>query len=230
MSLLRRLSFASLLVVAVRPAQAQQSNDAGTATVSAVVSGYVDIAAGGPAVLLGASGGRVLNNKSRGASLTGLTIQLGDLGPGNNEPFVVAKVPLRLRSNAGYVLAMSATPWPAADPYALKSDDLGFGLAELSRTDANVLSGSDTPAAGVAGNPAAHADADPATPAWDYAPAQRISSYAAATTILSGPRIMKPVPTRHPDGLTVVAYFCVKPQFYTPGAFSTTVTFTVSTP
>jgi hypothetical protein len=38
------------------------------------------------------------------------------------------------------------------------------------------------------------------------------------------------VPTGNTNGLVVNTMFAVKPQFFTPGSFSTSVTFTISNP
>jgi hypothetical protein len=224
------LKLAPGLLLALAAQAAAQTSTTGTITVSATVSGYVDVASGGNASLSGSSGGSITNNKTKGQVLTGLTINLGELGAGNPSSFVKATVPLRLRSNASYSLTMGATQLPTGDPNALLSSDIGFGLANISRADTNVLAGVDTPATGVSGDPTLDADAVPGTDRWDYSANKRLSDYSTAKSILSGARVMKPVPISLLDGLVFNTFFCVKPQFFTPATFSSTVTFTISTP
>ena len=58
-----------------------------------------------------------------------------------------------------------------------------------------------------------------------------LNDYGSATTLLTGPRVMKAsVPSGSTNGLVVNTVFAVKPQFFTPGSFSTSVTFTISNP
>jgi hypothetical protein len=57
-----------------------------------------------------------------------------------------------------------------------------------------------------------------------------LSAFSSATTALSGPYIMNAVPRSNANGLTVPAYFAVKPQFFENGTTNISVTFTVSAP
>jgi hypothetical protein len=212
-------------------AAAQQITDAGTITLSGRVSGYVEVRAGGSATLTGNSGGSITNNKTKGQPLNGLTIDLGELGPSNTNSFVKATVPLRLRSNTSYTLSMSTTGFTNSNADMIQPSDIGFGLANISRTDPAVAPGTDTIAAGVSGDPSLDPDANPATDRWDYTTAKSLSTYTTSRAILSGPVIMRPVvPIGNTSGLTLNTFFVVKPQFFAASSFSTTVTFTISTP
>lgn len=212
------------------PALGQRS-DPGTVTIQASVSGYVDIAAGGPATLSGASGGTITGNLNKGDPLSGLTISFGDVSPVNTSAFVKATVPLRLRSNIGYVLSVSATVTSTTEATALQANDVAFGIEPPVRSDSGVnLAGVDTPVSAVTGDPSLDPDQDPASARWDFKTEKSLAHYLTSRSILSGERIMNVVPRSFVGGLLLNTYFAIKPQFFSPGAFTTSVTFTISTP
>src|ERR687885_511637 len=80
----------------------------GTVSMSATVSKFVEINSGGSVTLTGNSGGGVTTDGVVNTPLA-VSINLGELGPSNTNSFVTASVPLKLRSNAAYVLSMAAT-------------------------------------------------------------------------------------------------------------------------
>lgn len=226
-----RIVLLALAVLLAPQAWAQQASDSGTVTLTAQVSGYVDISSGGPATLTGTLGGTITGNTNKGDRLTGVTINLGDVSPVNTNPVVRAVVPLRLRSNVAYTLTVSTTGFSNADPLAIQAADVGFGIGNIQRTDSGVnVGGSDTPVAATLGDPSAGSDADTSTPRYDYPTAKSLGYYTTARPVLSGQRIMQVVPASLVGGLTLDTYFSVKPQFFTPGSFSTTVTYTITTP
>lgn len=212
------------------PAAAQSTSNTGVVAVLARASGYMDITAGGPTVLSGSVGGSIANNKVQGEVLTGLAVQLGEVGPMNRNAFVKVTLPLLLRSNTGYALSMSATPIVSADPGSVRLTDIGFGMGNVSRSAPYVMPGTDTPVGSILGDPTTTPDANPATPRWDYPSGNRLSDYTTTTGIIGGTRILTPVPASVTSGLTLDLYFCLKPQFFSPGNFSTTITLTISSP
>lgn len=234
---------ASLLAAAMAlmaTGAAAQTLDSGTITLQGNVSGYVEIRAGGPATLANNSGGGITNNKTKGQSLnnpTTLTIDFGNVGPSNTASFVTATVPLRLRSNVSYTLRMSASAMvygggtPDADSVQLS--DIGFGVISAVRdSGGGVASGTDTVVASASGDPTSPANGS-TNPAgrYVYNTGHALSNYTTSSTIVSGPRIMNAaVPTGNTHGLVVTTMFSIKPQFFTPGSFSTSVTFTISNP
>ena len=96
----------TLLVVAAVTCFGQSTT--GTVSMSATVSKFVEINSGGAVTLTGNSGGGVTTDGVTNSPLA-VSINLGELGPSNTNSFVTAQVPLKLRSNAAYVLSMSAT-------------------------------------------------------------------------------------------------------------------------
>ncbi|MBF5043138.1 hypothetical protein FGE12_12135 [Aggregicoccus sp. 17bor-14] len=205
-----------------------QATDSGSVTLNARVSGYVDIAAGGPASVT--TGGTVSVVKNKGDVLTGMTIDFGDVSPVNTNPMVKATVPLRLRSNVAYTLSVSTTGFSNVDPLAIQPTDVGFGVDNVRRTDSGVNAGTDTIVAAVKGDPSLDPDANTGTPRWDFVTAKSLSNYTTSKAVMTGPRIMQVVPAANVGGLLVDTYFAIKPQFFTPGSFTTTVTYTITTP
>src|SRR3712207_4638769 len=105
----------------------------GTVNMSATVSKFVEINSGGAVTLTGNSGGGVTTDGVTNSPLA-VSINLGELGPGNTNNFVIAQVPLKLRSNAPYVLSMSATVTSSGTTASrIGAADVGFGLGTVSR-------------------------------------------------------------------------------------------------
>jgi hypothetical protein len=237
---LARLIFVSVVVVALSQTSSAQILDSGTITLSATVSGYVEVRAGGPASISGNSGGGIISNKIKGDRLnspTTLTIDFGNVGPANGNSFVTATVPLRLRSNVSYTLKMSAAAMTygggPSDADSVALADIGFGVISAARdSGAGIAAGADSIAGASSGDPTSGASGGfNAAGKYVYNANHSLSNYAASTTIVTGPRINRAmVPTANTRGLVVTTMFAVKPQFFTPGSFSTSVTFTISSP
>src|SRR5215216_7683982 len=116
----------------------------GTVTMSATVSKFVEINSGGAVTLTGNSGGGVTTDGVANSPLA-VSINLGELGPSNTNSFVTASVPLKLRSNAAYVLSMSATVTSSGSTAnRIGAADVGFGLGTIARSGTGVNTGVDT--------------------------------------------------------------------------------------
>src|SRR5262245_53957788 len=237
--LLTRAGLIAGFIVAAGLSASAQVTDSGTITLQGNVTGYVEVRAGGPATISGNSGGGITNNKVKGDRLnspTTLTIDFGDVGPANTNNFVTASVPLRLRSNLSYTLRMSAAAITygggPSDADSVTLADIGFGVMSATRDSGGIASGTDTIAASASGDPTSGANGGPnAAGRYVYNANHSLNHYTSSTTILSGPRINNAmVPTANTNGLVVTTMFSVKPQFFTPGSFSTAVTFTISNP
>ena len=219
----------SLLVVSAVTCLGQSTT--GTVTMSATVSKFVEINSGGAVTLTGNSGGGVTTDGVANSPLA-VSINLGELGPSNANTFVTAQVPLKLRSNAAYVLSMAATVTSSGTTASkITAADVGFGLGTVSRTGLGVNSGSDTNA--TSGDPtlAANGSVNGATGRYEFtAVRSNLSAFSSATTALSGPIIMNAVPRSNTNGLTVPAFFAVKPQFFENGTTTISVIFTVTAP
>jgi len=204
----------------------------GTVSMSATVSKYVEINSGGGVTLSGNSGGGVTTNGTANNPLA-VVINLGELGPSNANSFVTANVPLKLRSNAAYVLSVSSTVSSSGTTInEIGSADIGFGLGTISRTGVGVnTAGADTNA--TAGDPTlpANGSVNVTTGRYNFtAVRSNLSAFSSSTTALSGAYIMNAVPRSNTNGLTVPAIFAIKPQFFENGTTTIAVTFTVSAP
>src|SRR5215213_1655552 len=117
----------------------------GTVSMSATVSKFVEINSGGAVTLTGNSGGGVTTDGVINSPLA-VSINLGEIGPGNTNNFVTAQVPLKLRSNAPYVLSMTATVTSSGTTTnRIGAADVGFGLGTITRTGTGVnTTGTDT--------------------------------------------------------------------------------------
>jgi hypothetical protein len=204
----------------------------GTISVSATVSKFVEIYSGGSVTLTGNSGGGVTTDGVANSPLA-VAINLGELGPGNTNPFVTAQVPLKLRSNANYVLSMVATVTSSGTTSnRIGAADVGFGLGTITRSGAGVnLTGSDTNA--TSGDPtlAANGSVNATSGRYEFtAVRSNLSAFSSSTTALSGAFILNAVPRSNMNGLTVPAFFAIKPQFFENGTTTVSVTFTVTAP
>src|SRR5437016_11402608 len=224
------LGLATLLFVAAIVSVGQTTT--GTVSMSATVSKFVEINSGGAITLSGNSGGGVTTDGVVDNPLAA-SINLGELGPSNTNSFVTASVPLKLRSNAAYVLSMSATVTSTGSTSnKIENTDVGFGLGSVTRSGTGVnTGGSDTNA--TSGDPtlAGNGSVNAGTGRYEYtAVKSNLSAFSASTTALNGAFILNAVPRSNTNGLTVPAMFAIKPQFYENGSTTVSVTFTVTAP
>ena len=200
---------------------------------SATVSKFVELNSGGAVTLTGNVGGGVTTDGVANSPLA-VAINLGELGPTNSNPFVMAQVPLKLRSNAPYVLSMTATVTSSGTTTnRIGAADVGFGLGTITRsgTGVNTAAGTDTNA--TSGDPtlAANGSVNATSGRYEFtAVRSNLAAFNSATTALSGPFIMNAVPRSNTNGLTVPAFFAIKPQFFENGTTTISVTFTVTAP
>src|SRR5215470_4813312 len=124
--LFKSILLTMLLIVAAVTCLGQSTT--GTVSMSATVSKFVEINSGGAVTLTGNSGGGVTTDGVLNTPLA-VSVNLGELGPSNTNSFVMASVPLKLRSNASYVLSMSATVTSSGTTSSkIGSADVGSGL------------------------------------------------------------------------------------------------------
>jgi hypothetical protein len=224
---IKSAAFAAFLVgLFVVGASAQSTT--GSVSMSATVSKFVEINSGGAVTMSGNSGGGVTTDGTSGNPLA-VVVDLGELGPTNTSSFVTASVPLKLRSNAAYVLSMEATVTSSGSTAnKIGAADIGFGLGSVSRTGVGVnTTGSDTNA--TSGDPtlAGNGSVNGTSGRYEFtATRSNLGAFSSTTTALSGSYIMNAVPRSNTNGLTVPAMFAVKPQFFEDGSTTVSVTFT----
>jgi len=226
-----RLTIISVIALTASVAISAQTTS-GTVSMSATVSKFVEINSGGAATLSGNSGGGITTDGTANNPLA-VVLNLGELGPANTNSFVTASVPLKIRSNAAYVLSMSSTVTSTGTTAnKITSADVGFGLGTVVRSGVGVnTTGVDTN--GTSGDPTlvANGSVNATTGRYEFTAAKsNLSAFATATTALNGAFIMNAVPRSNANGLTVPALFAVKPQFYEVGTTTVAVTFTVTAP
>jgi hypothetical protein len=209
---------------------AQQTT--GTVTLNATVSKFVEINSGGAVTLSGNSGGGVTTDGTVNTPLA-VVANLGEVGPSNSSSFVTVSVPLKIRSNAAYVLSMSATVTSTGTTSnKIGAADVGFGLGSVTRSGVGVnTTGTDTNA--TSGDPtlAANGSVNATSGRYEFtATKSNLSAFSSSSTVLNGAFIMNAVPRSNTNGLTVPAIFAVKPQFYENGTTTVSATFTVSAP
>jgi hypothetical protein len=226
----RGMLLITLLVVFAFTGFAQTTT--GTVSMSMTVSKFVEISSGGAVTLSGNSGGGITTDGVSNNPLA-VSINLGELGPSNTNSFVTASVPLKLRSNAAYVLSMSATVTSTGTTSnKIGAVDVGFGLGSVTRSGTGVnTSGTDTNA--TSGDPTlvANGSVNAASGRYEFtAVKSNLSAFSTAATALSGAFIMNAVPRSNTNGLTAPAIFAVKPQFFENGTTTVSVTFTVTAP
>lgn len=205
----------------------------GTVTMSATVSKFVELNSGGAVTLTGNVGGGVTTDGVANTPLA-VSINLGELGPTNTNPFVIAQVPLKLRSNAPYILSVSATVTSSGTTTnRIGAADVGFGLGTITRSGTGVNTAAGTDTNSTSGDPTLPANGSVNATSGRYeftAVRSNLGAFAAPTTALNGPFIMNAVPRSNTNGLTVPAFFAIKPQFFENGTTTISVTFTVTAP
>ncbi|MFZ1702514.1 MAG: hypothetical protein WBO10_14625 [Pyrinomonadaceae bacterium] len=204
----------------------------GTVSMTTTVSKFVELNSGGSVTLTGNSGGGITTNGTVNNPLA-VVINLGEVGPSNTNSFVTANVPLKLRSNANYVLSMIATVTSSGSTAnKIAAADVGFGLGSAVRSGVGVnTTGTDTNA--TSGDPTlpANGSINGTTGRYQFtATRSNLGAFTTSTTALSGPYIMNAVPRSNTNGLVVPAIFAIKPQFFENGSSTIAVTFTVTAP
>jgi hypothetical protein len=227
-----KLAAIAALITTFLGVSASAQTTTGTVNMSGTVSKFVEINSGGPATLTGNSGGGITTNGTVNNPLA-VVINLGELGPANTSSFVTADVPLKLRSNAAYVMSMIATVTSSGTTAnKIGAADIGFGLGTPSRTGVGVnTTGADVNA--TSGDPTlvVNGSVNATTGRYEFtATRSNLGAFSASTTALSGAYIMNAVPRANAFGLTVPATFAVKPQFFENGTTTVAVTFTVTAP
>lgn len=189
----------------------------------------LDISAGGQPTITGAVGGSVTGSASVLNDLV-VTINFGEVSPLNTNPIVKVVVPIALRSNQPYQVAVSLSGLNNANAQALQASDVGFGLQNMQ-----LLGG-----AGKVCTQSTHIFAspfnnDPAVTATIGGSGRvvypsSLGNLSGSTVILSGPILSKNNSSKRQqsDGYTVDAIFTVTPQFFAAGVSSATLIFTIS--
>src|ERR1043166_3706698 len=189
----------------------------------------LDISSGGQPTITGAVSGSVTGSADVTNDLV-VTINFGEVSPLNTNSIVKVVVPIALRSNQPYQVAVSMSGLNNANAQAVQASDVGFGLQNI-----RVLGG-----AGKICTQSTHTiqspfDDDPATSATIGASGRvsytsSLGNLSGSTVILSGPQLSKNNSSirQQSDGYVFDAIFTLTPQFFASGISSATLIFTIS--
>lgn len=193
------------------------------------------IRGGGTPVLINAIGGSITGGAFNQRPFS-VTVNFGEVGPANQNGIVSAVIPIQLRSSDSYQLTAQVTSsnFNFADAEAIQPSDIGFGLQNIRE-------------AGNGGN--LKTNPDPVTnsvitPGFDNDPRISVDTSALRASypgtlagflspvlIMRGPRISSSGGLGGNNcsncGILVDAILAIKPQYFTPGSLSVTITFTI---
>jgi hypothetical protein len=234
--LVRQLAqLAALSAIMALMVVATYAQNNGTVTLTGSVGSAVSLRWNSFTALGGATGANV---PAAPNSPLAFTLNFNDVSPNNANGIVGGTVQLIMRSNAPYTLSavvgglagFGAVGNPNGD---ISIADVGYGLQGLAASGSGALvvagqPGASTITAALNNDPSTaplNADGIPTYPS-------TLNNIAAATNVLTGPRISRGGSVNSPNnGLTVNTIYTIVPQFFTPVAnFSATVTYTISTP
>ena len=189
----------------------------------------LDISSGGQPTITGAVGGSVTGSSNVQDDLV-VTINFGEVSPLNTNSIVKVVVPIALRSNQPYQVAVTMSGLNNGNPQAVQASDVGFGLQNPRQ-----LGG-----AGKVCNNSTHIirspfNNDPAFTATvgtngRVSYQSSLGNLSGATLILSGPELSKNNSSKRQqsDGWVFDAIFTLTPQFFASGISSATLVFTIS--
>jgi len=189
----------------------------------------LDISSGGLPTITGAVNGSVTGDVSVQGDLA-VTVNFGEVSPLNTSSIVKVVVPIALRSNQPYQVAVSISGLTNANVQALQRSDVGFGLQNIQ-----LLGGAGkicTQSTHVIQSPFNNDPALSATVGSNgrMTYSSSLANLSGSTVILTGPQLSKNNSSKRQtsDGYVFDAIFAVTPQFFAAGVSSATLIFTIS--
>ncbi len=189
----------------------------------------LDISSGGLPTITGTVNGSVTGSPDVRNDLV-VTINFGEVSPLNTNSIVKVVVPIALRSNQPYQVAVSMSGLTNANPEAVQASDIGFGIQNL-----RLLGGAGkecTRSTHIIRSPFNN---DPALTAAIGANGRvlytsSLANLSGSTIFLSGPQLSKnnSINRQQSDGWIFDAIFTLTPQFFATGISSATLIFTIS--
>lgn len=195
----------------------------------AVCGQALDISSGGQPTITGTLNGSVSGASSVLDNLL-VNIDFGEVSPLNTNSVVKVTVPIGIRSNQPYQVAVSMSGLSNGNVQAVQPSDVGFGIQNM-----RLLGG-----AGKVCNQSTHIIA----PAFNNDPAlfstisgsgrvsyqSTLANLSGSTVILTGPELSRNSSSKrqNTDGYVFDAIFVLTPQFFAPGISTATLIFTIS--
>lgn len=218
----------SLVVLWAAPAQAQVTPSTGTVTISGAASAAVKLTSGGNASLAGNSGGGVTSASPADGTLA-TVVDFGDVGPGNTSAFVCFTETLYLRANAASTLSAAVTA--ESFPAGVQKTDIGIGFTGLAASGPISSIATSTLTAAFDANPCAAAKDADGVPTYS----RNLSNLATATPgtaiVTSTGSISLRGGFNSPNNRAILDMrMAIAPQAFTSGAFSATITLTLTSP
>ena len=196
---------------------------------SGVSAQTFDLSSGGQPTMTGSLGGIVSGSTITTQDLV-VTVNFGEVSPANNNSLVKVVVPIAIRSTDPYQVSVSVAGAFSGNAQAVQRSDIGFGVLNLRQmgNKSQDCSRSQHLFRSPFNNDPATAVTLDANGRAAYT--SSLTSVGAASVILSGPKLTKGAITKHEDdnGYIFDAVLTIKPQFYSAGTFSVTITFTIS--
>jgi hypothetical protein len=189
----------------------------------------LDISSGGLPTITGAVNGSVSGSADVKSDLV-VTINFGEVSPLNTNSIVKVVVPVALRSNQPYQVAVSMSGLNNANAEAIQASDVGFGIQNI-----RVLGGAGkvcTQSTHIIRSPFNNDPANSASVGSNgrIAYTSTLANLAGSTVVLSGPQLSKNNSSirQNSDGYVFDAIFTLTPQFFVSGISSATLIFTIS--
>ncbi len=218
----------ALLTALAPEAQAQTS---GTVAISGIVNPAVRVTSGGAATLTGSLGGGITTQSPADGALA-TVVDFGDVGPGNTNTYVCFVQPLFFRANAPSTASAALTASAfGGGPGDLAATDIGIGFQNLVASGANA----DVSTTSVT----AIFNADPCVAPLDVdgiptfgATLNDLALAVPGTAVIAstGPISLRGSFNSPNNRADLDLRLTIVPQAFTAGAFSATVTLTMTSP
>jgi hypothetical protein len=188
-----------------------------------------DLSGGGLPTITGALGGSVSGTSGNTQDLV-VTVSFGEISPINANDLVKIVVPIAIRSTDPYQVSVSVAGAFSGNLQAVQRSDIGFGvrnIRQMGNKSQDCFRSQHLFRSPFNNDPATNVTFDASGRA---AYPSTLANIGAATVILSGPRLTKGSINKHEDdnGYIFDAILTIKPQFYSTGTFSGTITFNIS--
>jgi hypothetical protein len=191
-----------------------------------------DIGSAGQPSITGNLGGSVTGNPSLLANLV-VTVNFGELTPVNPSGIIKVVVPVAIRSTNEYQIRVSVTGGFGSNPNSVQLSDIGFGIQNFRSLGARATACSaNSVINGLFNNdPSSAVTVDPVTGRAAYP--SSLASIGASALLINGPvlSVFRGVGNWRREtnnGRAFDAILAIKPQWFEPGPFTVTLTFTMS--
>lgn len=199
-----------------------------TATHPAQAANY-DIGSAGLPTITGSVGGSVSGSATLLAVLA-VTVNFGELSPSNSNNIVKVTIPIAMRTDSAYQVAVTRSGSVGGDANSVQFSDIGIGIQNLRpfgnrATTCGINSIVNSP---FSNDPSSTFTINGATGRAQYT--SSLANIGTNTIVIRGPQLSENFGgSGGNDGWAFDAILAVKPQFYTPGTMGAiTLTFVIS--